>query len=222
MRLDAADGALNDVATMLRRVHELTMQASNDTIGATERATISIEVQSVKDAMVSLANTEVGGSYIFAGFLDDAPPFDATGAFSGSSDILELDVSEGVRMAVAVAGDATFSGAGGGVDVFTSLDTLVTALQTNDMANIQLSIDTIMSAHGQIGDARVALGASQQAVDVAESVVQRETDRAALRQGELIGADPIDALLELQQAQSVYETAVQIASQMPGPGLVGR
>ena len=142
--------------------------------------------------------------------------------FVGSSDVPELDVAPGVRVPVGVAGDVTFSGAGGGVDVFTAFDDLITALQTNDEVAIRGSIDSFEAAHAQVVEARTTLGARTNALDVADSVVTKIKDAAEARQTELVGVDPLDVYSELQQAQFAFEAAVSVASQLPGPSLVGR
>ncbi|MEM9070790.1 MAG: flagellar hook-associated protein FlgL [Myxococcota bacterium] len=220
-RLDATDRTLGDVASALRRVRELTVQASNDTITALERTDIAVEIRSLRDTIHSLANTKEAGSFIFAGFPDDSAPFDPAGTFLGSSDVAELEVSPGVRVAVGIAGDEAFSGAGGGVDVFTVIDDLVTALETDDIVGIQGSLDTVDAAHAQVVSSRGEVGSRQVQLDVSQGVVDRFKDRAEIRQGELIGKDSVDAILELEQAQGAYQAAVQIASQLPGPSLVG-
>lgn len=219
-RLDAADRSLADVAEALRRVRDLTMQASSDTITARERRDIAVEIRTLRDTIHAHANTEAAGSYIFAGYPDDAPPFDAAGVFSGSSDVPELEVSPGVRVALGVRGDEVFSGAGGGVDIFGSLDALATALETDDVPTIRASLDTLDAAHGQVVHARGEIGARQNQLEVSESVVGRMKDRADVRQSELIGADPVDSYLELERAQGAYQAAVKIAAQLPGPSLV--
>lgn len=222
MRIDAAEGALASVADVFRRVQELTHQAANDSIGAVERNAIAAEVSELRESVHALANTRANDSYVFAGYPDDLPPFDAAGTFTGSGDVVEHDVAPGVRVPVGVPGDVTFSGAGGGVDVFVAFDDLITALQTNDEVGIRGSIDTFEAAHGQVVEARATLGARTNALEVAGSVVTKIKDDAEARQTELIGVDPLDAYSELQQAQFALEAAVSVASQLPGPSLVGR
>ncbi len=222
MRIDAAESALSSVADVVRRVQQLTQQASNDSIGAGERNAIAAEVAELRESVLGLANTRANDSYVFAGFPDDTAPFDAAGVFVGSGDVVELDVAPGVRVPVGIAGDTTFSGAGGGVDLFTGFDDLITALQANDEVGIRASIDTFDAAHEQVVQARATLGARTNALDVADSVVTKMRDASEARQTELIGVDPLDAYSELQQAQFAFEAAVSVASQLPGPSLVGR
>ncbi len=222
MRIDAAESALSSVADVVRRVQELTQQASNDSIGSVERNAIAAEVAELRASVHGLANTRANDSYVFAGFPDDTAPFDAAGVFVGSGDVVELDVAPGVRVPVGVAGDTTFAGAGGGVDVFTAFDDLITALQANDEVGIRASIDAFDAAHEQVVQARATLGARTNALDVADSVVTKLRDASEARQTELIGVDPLDAYSELQQAQFAFEAAVSVASQLPGPSLVGR
>lgn len=214
----AADAALGDIASVLRRAKQLAVQGATDTLTGPERADIAREVEELRANIVSLANTEVAGSYVFGGYADDVPPFDVSGTYAGDGSVRQVEVAPGVHVDVSVAGDATF-GIGGGTNVIASLDALRTALDTNDVATIRLGIDTMDAAHRQINTARAKLGSNVDALDLAHSVAMRTEDEAGVRQGELVGIDPVEAFLEFSKAQSALETAVQLARQLPPAGL---
>jgi flagellar hook-associated protein 3 FlgL len=216
--VDAQDAALDDVANVLRRVQELAMQGATDTLGATERAGIAKEVEALRAQVVALANTEVDGHYVFAGYPDDRPPFDAAGAYSGDGSVRELEVAPGVTVATGTSGATTF-GAGSGVDVLAVLESLRVALATNDVAGIRAGVDEVGQAHRQVVDARAEVGAKMNAFDAAHTVADRTRDQSIVRQGDLLGIDPVDAVMELRRAQDALDTAMTLAAQIPRPGL---
>lgn len=218
-RLEAADGALGGVADVLRRAQELAVQGSSDTLTAEDRATIAAEIREIRASVLSTANEESGGRRLFGGHVDDAPPFDATGAYVGGATAPELEVAPGRRLAVGLPGDAIFSGP---TDVFAVLDDLATALDANDTAGIRAGIEGTRAAHGQVVEARGVLGARSDAIETASAVVERLEVRALEAQDELVGVDVAEAYLELERARSAYAAAVQIAAQLPGPSLIDR
>jgi flagellar hook-associated protein 3 FlgL len=212
------DAALGDIAEVLRRVQELAVEASTDTLGASERATIAKEVDALRQQVLALANTEMDGHYVFAGYPDDVPPFDAAGVYSGDGSVRELEVAPGVRVAAGVSGDSTF-GVSSGIDVFTTLEQLQFAMETNDVTGIRAGLDAVGRVHTQVVDARADVGAKMNAFDAARSIAERTEDQAATRQSELLAIDPVDAVMELKQAQDALDLATQLAAQIPRPGL---
>ena len=47
--------------------------------------------------MISTANTSVAGKYVFAGYRDQTPPFDANGQFVGDDSTREIEAMPNVR-----------------------------------------------------------------------------------------------------------------------------
>lgn len=72
--VQVAEGGLNETSNILTRMRELSTQAASDTIGATERGFVDIEVQQLKQELERIAQTtEYGGSKMLdgsAGVLD--------------------------------------------------------------------------------------------------------------------------------------------------------
>lgn len=59
----------------LQRARELAIQGANDTYGAKERAYLRNEARGVLEEVVSIANTNFKGDYIFSGTQTQVPPF---------------------------------------------------------------------------------------------------------------------------------------------------
>lgn len=220
-RMDAQDGALSEVGSILQRARELTLQGTNDTLGAGERASIAVEIRALRESIVGLGNTQANGDYIFAGFASDAPAFDAAGAFVGDNNVPRVEVADGVRIDSGISAEDAF-GLGGPDDLFTVLDDLATGLEANDEVAIRAQLVRIDSAHSTVTSARGTLGGQQQSMETARAVTQRIEDAAVVAQSDLVGVDTSEAYLEFQRAQQAYAAAVQIASQVPPTGLVGR
>lgn len=67
--LGTAEGALGTATTLLQRFRELTLSAGNAATSATDRNTLADEMQSIREQLVSVANTQDNnGVYLFSGW----------------------------------------------------------------------------------------------------------------------------------------------------------
>ena len=71
------DGAMSTVESALQRVRELAVQGANDTLVQSDRDAIATEIDELLLHLIDVANTNIGGEYIFAGHNVDSPPFAA-------------------------------------------------------------------------------------------------------------------------------------------------
>jgi len=218
---EASDAALDQVGSILRRIKELTIQASSDTVDASGRADIAREVEAMREQVRSLGNTEVGGHYVFGGFADGAAPFDAAGAYLGDARVRQVEVARGIYVDAGVTGASAF-GMTGGTDIFATLDGLTTALDANDIATIHSSIDSLDAVYQQVSTSRAQLGANVNTLETARGVAQRVEDRAAVDQTKLVGVESDRAYMDFTRAQFALQAAVQVAGQLPYAGLVQR
>ncbi len=218
-RIDVQEQSLADIATVLRRAEELTIQAANDSLTAEERLNLATEVTAIRDTVRGLMNAEAGDRYVFGGFDDDQPPFDDTGAFTGDLARPQVELADGVRMSVGVSADVPFD-TGGPEDVLAVLVDLEAAMAADDEAAIQLNLGRVQGAHERVVSARASLGGQQNAIAVADAVAERMKGEAKVHQDALVGADEVDALIDFQRVQGAYNAAVRIAAELPPPGLV--
>ncbi len=69
------DGALTSIESAIQRVRDLAVQGANDTLVQSDRDAIATEINELILHMVDIANTNIGGEYIFAGHKVNNPPF---------------------------------------------------------------------------------------------------------------------------------------------------
>jgi flagellin len=93
--IQTAEGGLDEIQTMMQRVRELAVQASNDTVGGTERVDINTEVQQLRTEMQNIA---------------DRTKFNGAGLLNGSLQT-SVDATSTLQVGDA-AGGATGAGAG--------------------------------------------------------------------------------------------------------------
>ena len=111
-QLSLEDSVLNDVSVLLQRVRELTVQANNASVAASERATIAVEMEARLDELLALANTrDANEEYIFAGFQATSQPFNESGGvvtYAGDDGQRFIDIADGSQVAVRDSGSRVF------------------------------------------------------------------------------------------------------------------
>lgn len=206
--LSAVDSALNDVTNGLARAREMAVQFASAGYTAAQRATAAGEAQSLIDRLVASLNTRVGNRYVLGGTLDGTPPFDAAGNYAGDAGVRRIEVAPGVLQDASVRADVALKGAGGGVDVLTTLGQLVTALRTNDQAGVQATLTGLTAGTDQVAVARSQAGNQMAAFDAAAEVNRAARDDATVRSAHLTDADVIDANSQLALAQRALEASL--------------
>ncbi len=115
--LNTGAASLEDASSIVQRIRELTVQGANGSISEGDRKSIAEEVDQLLEQMVSVANAQRGGRYLFGGTETGSPPFSlsnpgVTGqsrvSYVGNSDQVEVEIAPGVETAVNQPGDAIF------------------------------------------------------------------------------------------------------------------
>jgi flagellar hook-associated protein 3 FlgL len=215
-RVAVADQTLGQAQNLISRVRELAVQARSDTTSAQGRVTIAQEVRQLHRQLIQLANTEVNGQPVFAGTKTDAPPFllgvgDAV-SYQGNSESQSIAVGPNQTTQIVLPGDQVFTGAT--TNIFDDLSNLLTALETNNGAGIEVGIGTLDQATGQISLAQGQIGAIANRLDTA-----RETSLAVSSALQQVLSDQTDtdlatALTELQVQQTAYQATSQTFSRL--------
>lgn len=211
--LELADGALSSANDRLVRARELAVQMANGSMDAADRAAAAKEIDAIREDLIGLANTRGDRGYLFGGTAITDPPFSSAGVFSGNDLPFTIPLAEGTSTNVAPSGAHAFTTAGGR-DPFADLATLSTALKANDVATVTKSIDQLAAAQRQIIDVRsdtgMALSRLQNAVEVGR---EAETRLKSMR-ADRVEPDAIDAIGELQQAQSAFERGIDVTKKV--------
>jgi len=107
--LSYADSTLTSVNTSLVRLKELSIIAASDSTSDASRYAIATETKQLREHVLSLANTKIGGVYIFSGFKTDTPAYDNSFAYQGDSGLIKVGVGGGMDVVQNITGAETFS-----------------------------------------------------------------------------------------------------------------
>ena len=110
--LSMQEGALQSVTSLLQDARAQVVAAGSGTLDDTSRKFIAGELRSRLSELTSLANSRDGvGNYLFAGFRDNAPPFNSNGnavSYAGDNGQKMLQVGTSRQMPAGDSGDTIF------------------------------------------------------------------------------------------------------------------
>lgn len=207
--LTASESALRSVQDIISDTKVLCIQMANATISPEQRASAAETVQNVLDEIISLANTDVAGNYIFAGTKTDTIPFDpTTGAYSGDSNAFTIKISKNSTIEIGSAGDAVFG------NIFTTLSDLKIALETNDLNGIQSAM-TNLDGHLDDNSAKISdVGSKMNRLEFKNNIYQDLNFSNTERLATIEDADITEAIMNLSSAQMTYQTALASSSKV--------
>ena len=137
-RLLGEDSTLQSVSDLLVRSKEVAVQSANDTLSPANRKALAVELQSLRDQMLSLANTkDSSGNYLFAGSRVTAPPFVSVAGLSPQYK------GDQTRMSVAVGENRTMPMNRTGTDAFVTVNRTDSNAQTTGVGYFQVMDDLI-------------------------------------------------------------------------------
>jgi flagellar hook-associated protein 3 FlgL len=212
VRSDASlsERTLAQASEFMVRAREIATQGANDTLSPADRASLAVEVRSLKEQLLATANTRGTRGYLFSGSQTNTPTLSSTGAFQGDNQQHQVEIAPGVTSTVTVSGETAFTSAGG-VDAFATLDALEQALNDDDgravaatLGDLEASRDQMVRQQGQAGMIMNRLDTADEALSVTDLELSR-------RQNQLGEADPIEALTELSKLSNALEQAIGVA-----------
>jgi flagellar hook-associated protein 3 FlgL len=211
--LATVDGALGEGASLLVAAKEIAVAMESETVTGVERATAAQEVSALIDSMVSLANTNYNGIYLFAGTAVDTEPFDVAGTYQGSGQGRTVPLIGSDTLTISYPGSEIFADPNNAVvDVFASMQGLYDALIADDTAAIATGIGEIDASHSYIVSVRGSYGA---AYSRAEDATWASEDASVALQGFIGGLtelDMVETFSMMAQAQTIYEAAATTLS----------
>jgi flagellin len=176
--INVAEGALNEQGSILIRLRELASQASTGTVGSTERATIQLEFNQLRNEVDRIAvTTEFNGQKLVDGSL-------ASGVATSSQILVQVGIDNGANSRINLNQQIDLSSitqTGLSIDsiavstaaaALTALDTINTAITTvtqnrgkvgavqnrltRSIANLGVTIENLSAAESAIRDADIA------------------------------------------------------------------
>lgn len=224
MWLDSTDDAMTQLESAVHRTYELVVDASNGTKTPEDRAIIAQEIKQLRLQMHDVANTEVGGKYIFSGTSTLSPLFTdgKMNDLPGISEDVNIEIYDGVTLKVNTNAN----------DMFTKLDNVmnnvITTLEnpkstTKDISDLLYDINTdknpnsmrsiVLNEHARIGALQNRAEIMQDRLDIREIMIKTQ-----MRDNESV--DYAKGITEMVTHESIHQAALSIGARIIQPTLV--
>jgi flagellar hook-associated protein 3 FlgL len=217
--VEGSDSALDHAGQILHRGRELVVQLSNGSYSEDEKETIVSEIEQLKQDLMTTANTQLSGKYIFNGESTMRPPVtevDGKAVVENHTGDIEIEVSKGIEIKVNINPDNVF-----GQEIFDMFEDLKTSLKNNahesEIATYLTKFDTHQD---NLIKERADLGARGNRFELIEArlgQLEISTSRM-LSDNEDIDIEKV--ITDLKSQESVHRAALGVGSRIIQPSLM--
>ncbi|MFJ7683292.1 flagellar hook-associated protein FlgL [Peribacillus butanolivorans] len=216
--IDNTDDAISEAVSVLQRIRELTVQGSNGTYDGEQFESVSEEIKQLKEHLVSIGDTQIGGKYIFNGQNTNVKPSsvkDGDGNILYGTGAINLEVFSGITIQINTDGSKLF---GNALAIGGSIDQTIDALENGgDVSSTLEGIDETINA----------FLAMQAQVGARQNRIELMTDR--LKQQEVFATEILSknedvdiekAIMDLTTQESIHSAALSVGARIIQPSLL--
>ncbi len=224
-RLQTSDSALGGVVTQLTSAISLATGGMNGTLDASNLTDISSQLASIRDQVVSLANTSYAGTYLFSGtagttqpYTNDTSTSPATATYAGDDNQQYAETPSGQKIAVSIPGSEIFSASG--ADVLGTLNKLVADFASGtassstaaDLASLSAGLSNVTSQ-------RAVLGSSLSTVQQTSSYASTDETNLEAAQSSLVSANTATVATQLSSTETQSQALMSVMSSISSKSL---
>jgi flagellar hook-associated protein 3 FlgL len=219
-RLQGEDSTLQSVSELLIRAKEVAVQGANDTLNMGDRKALANEMQSLRDQMLSLANTrDSNGNFLFAGSRVKQPAFSETAngspVYMGDQTRMNVRVGDQQNIPINRTGTDAFvpvaridkDGATVGVSFFQVMDNLIAGLNTANGSDIRRGAGELDNLQQGLSLAHAQVGTNLNMVDQQTSIIEDTTLNLKSTLSSIEDLDYASAITKMNQQMLSLEAA---------------
>lgn len=186
-----AEGALNEVSGILNRLRELSMQAANGTLSASDRTTLDTEFTQLKTEIDRISSTTV---------------------FNGIN-LLDGSGSTGIPIQIGIEDSITNDVINVTLGSTSQADLGITATDVLTISNAQSSLAAIDAAIESVNSARGTLGAQQNRMESALRSIQVQRENLSASESRIRDVDVAEETADLTRNSIMQQAATTILTQ---------
>lgn len=217
--LQVTDSALGSVISQLNEAISLATQANNGTLNASDLKSVSDQISGIRDEVLSLANTNYQGVYVFGGSQSSTTPFTldsstspATVTYNGDEDVNTLVTPNGQSIQLNIPGDQIFTAAGS--DVLGALNNLVSDYASGSNSSGVQDLSTLNNALSYLSQQRVTIDNSITRITSASSAASEQQTQLTTAQTNLMQADVGQVSTQLSLTESQQAALMDIMASL--------
>lgn len=215
--LSTVDAALSATTTLVQRARDLALQGANDgAMSPTQKEAIAVELETIRDLLLTEANTSYLGRNVFAGNSDAGHAFAADYTFTGGAGTVERRIADGATVRVDVDGGSVFGQ--GAASVFATIDAIIGDLRSGVNVKVRIGeLDThrekVLRAHAEAGARHGTM------LDAASANLTAKIQFEALRSS-IEDLDIGEAAIDLKMQEVAYQAALAATARAVRPTLM--
>ncbi len=216
--LSQVDSALGTASNTVQRARELALSAANSVNGGAAREALAVEIDQLRESLVSTANTSYLGRPIFGGITSGSTAYDPSGAYVGSPGEVNRTVGDGVKVRVDVDGQAAFGAAGD--SVFDHLTALSAAVRSGDQPAIRTGLNQLATAFDRVSTTRAQAGSAYNRIEAALQTGVDSELRLRTSLSDVENADLAKVVVDLKMQEVAYQAALGATARVTQPSLM--
>ncbi len=213
--LALTDQALTSITDVLARARELAVRASNDTLTDDQRTGIAVEIETLRDSLISLANSRnsaghalLGGQAVGQAYVDNGTNV----SFIGTTDITPIEIGRGQSVVPGVTGPEVFEfeTSDGQTDLFAVLGNLAAVLAAGGAASADASSAALADLEAgleRVTTTQSVVGSRLNWVDLVSERRESSAEQIAQERADVGGADIALTMSRLQETLTVLEAS---------------
>jgi|CZKS01.1.fsa_nt_gi flagellar hook-associated protein 3 FlgL len=225
--VNTAQTALQNAVSLVEQAQSLGTQGASDLASGDTTQNVADQLGTVLQQLVGLANTTVGGRYIFSGDSDQQAPYsiDLTqpspiSAYQGTAATREVQASDGSQFAVSLTAQTIFDSPDATQNVFTSINNLRQALLSNSGASaVSSALGDVQTADTYLNQQLAFYGNVQDEVSSASNDAQNNVTQLKTQLSGMQDADEAAAITQLTEGQTAQQAALVSRAQLPKTSL---
>jgi flagellar hook-associated protein 3 FlgL len=209
-RLAAADSALGDIVDKLTQALSTVTSVRGSSVDPAARSSAATTLAGIRDAIRSDLNTSFQGNSLFSGGKVDQPAYAMVGGawtYQGDTNTVQVEVDRVRTVTIGFNGQSIAQGSDTN-DVFTELDTLITAVTNGDDAGMASGIDAITRAFDRANQAQGRIGVDESSIADTQIRLTARSTAVDARRSKLEDANMAEALTRMSQAETAYKAAL--------------
>lgn len=220
--VNTGEQSLESAVQFFDQVQTAAAEGATGTQTATTRTSLAQQLQSIQQQMVSLANTNINGRYVFSGDQDQTTPYtydptltNSVSAYQGTTSTRVALAPNGTTFPTALTAQQIFDSSDPTTNVYSAIGGMITALNSNSQSAVQTAQGGLATVAQYLNQQLAFYGTTQDSVTAA-------TNDAATQQIQLQGqisnlqdTDMPSTILDMTQSQTQSQAALSSEGQIP-------
>ncbi len=224
--VDTAESVMATAVSLVEHARVLAAQGATSTATPAARKNLADQLGDVLKQLVSISNTTVEGRNIFSGNSDQSAAYSIdltqpvpTGTYLGTVATREVRHPNGSQFAVSKTAQEIFDSPNPGENIFTSINAIRVALESNDQAGINAALPNLDTASIFLNQQHAFYGSVQNQVTDGITYASKNQIRIEAKISSIEDADATAAALELNQSILQQNAALQSRGKLPRTSL---